>query len=85
MKTRTKYLIPLSIVAVLVAIMVYRILSGRAATDSRRQSAPLVKVEPARRETVTYALRFTGDVTPVQQASFFSKVSGNLKRVYAEP
>ncbi len=84
MKTQTKYLIPLGIVAVLVAVIVYRILTGGTPADSRRQSAPLVKVEPARRETVTYALRFTGDVAPVQQASIFSKVSGNLERVYAD-
>ncbi len=84
MKARTKYLIPLGIVGVLVAIIVYRILTGGAAADSRRQSAPLVKLEQARRETVTYALGFTGDVIPVQQASIFSKVSGNLERVYAD-
>jgi membrane fusion protein, multidrug efflux system len=84
MKTRTKYLIPVGIVAVLLAIFAYRILTGGGGGDTRRLPAPLVKLEPIRRETVTYTLRFTGDVIAAQQASIFSKVSGNLERIYAD-
>jgi RND family efflux transporter MFP subunit len=84
MKTHKKYLIPMLVVLVLAAIIAYRILTGGGGTDARRQSAPLVKVEPLKRETVFYTLRFTGDVVPIQQASIFSKVSGNIERVYVD-
>jgi RND family efflux transporter MFP subunit len=33
---------------------------------------------------VTYSLHYTGDVMAIQQAGIFSKVSGNLEKIYAE-
>lgn len=51
---------------------------------SRRTNAPLVKVETPRRETVATKLQFTGDVVAIQQASIYSKVSGNLEHVYVD-
>lgn len=84
MSTRSKSLIIVGVVAVAGLIVVYRIINGGAASDPRRQNAPLVKLESARRETVSIVLRFTGDVVAIQQASIFSKVSGNLERCYAD-
>jgi RND family efflux transporter MFP subunit len=84
MKTRAKYLVPIGIAVVVLALVAYRILSGDSAADSARHSAPLVRIERPHRETVTYSLEFTGDVVAIQQASIFSKVSGNLDRVYAD-
>ena len=84
MSTRTKLLIVVGVVAVVGLIIAYRIISGGPASDSRRQAAPLVKLESVRRETVSNVLRFTGDVVAIQQASIFSKVSGNLERCYAD-
>ena len=68
----------------LVAIGLYRILSANPASDMRRLNLPLVKLEPPARETVTIMRQFTGDVVAIQQAGIFSKVSGNLDRVYVD-
>jgi RND family efflux transporter MFP subunit len=84
MTTRAKLLTAFGVVAVVAILIVYRIIGGGAGSDPRRQNAPLVKVEPVRRETVTDALRFTGDVVAIQQASIFSKVSGNLERCFVD-
>jgi membrane fusion protein (multidrug efflux system) len=84
MKTRTKYLISIGIPAVILALVAYRILGGGSAADSARQGAPLVRIEQPHRERVTYSLQFTGDVVAIQQASIFSKVSGNLDRVFVD-
>jgi len=84
MTTRAKSLTVVGAIAVVGLIIAYRIISGGAAPDSRRQNTPLVKVEPVRRETVSNVLRFTGDVVAIQQASIFSKVSGNLERCYVD-
>jgi|WetSurMetagenome_2_1015567.scaffolds.fasta_scaffold07537_5 RND family efflux transporter MFP subunit len=84
MTTRAKSLIVVGVVVVGGLIVAYRIISGGPPSDARRQTAPLVKLEPVRRETVSTVLRFTGDVTAIQQASIFSKVSGNLEQCYAD-
>jgi len=41
-------------------------------------------VSSPRREDVTYNLQFTGDVLPILQASIFSRVSGNLEKIFVE-
>jgi membrane fusion protein (multidrug efflux system) len=84
MKTRMKYLIPLGVIIVILAVFAYRMLSGGPAAEAGRLSAPLVRLEQPHRETVINALQFTGDVVAIQQAGIFSKVSGNLDRVYAD-
>jgi membrane fusion protein, multidrug efflux system len=84
MKLRPKFLIPIGVVLALAAIVGYRIFSSGSGVDTRRQGSPQVKLDQAKREEVRYTLRFTGDVAPIQQASIFSKVSGNLERVYVE-
>lgn len=68
----------------LAGVVTFKIIGTNPAADTRRQSAPLVKVEKPQRETVIYKLQLTGDVAAIQQANIFSKVSGNLERVYAD-
>jgi membrane fusion protein (multidrug efflux system) len=84
MTTRSKYLIPFAIVLAILAVLAYRLFSGGPGADASRQSAPLVRLELPHRETVTSSLQFTGDVVAIQQAGIFSKVSGNLDRVYVD-
>ena len=71
-------------VVVLAAIILLKLVSGTSSSDQRRQSVPIVKIELPRRETITNTLKFTGDITPIQQANLFSKVSGNLEKIYAD-
>ncbi len=82
MKYRT-YLVAAVIVVVLGGIVTIKVLYGSGAAETRRQNIPIVKVEQPLRQTVSYQLEFNGDVIAIQQASIFSKVSGNLERIYA--
>jgi membrane fusion protein (multidrug efflux system) len=66
------------------ALLVFRIFSGNAGQENRRPPTPLVKVEKPKREDIVYTLRYTGNVTPTQQATIFSKVGGTLERVYVD-
>ena len=78
------YFIFAAIVVVLAGIATFKILSGNTGADTRRQNAPLIRVEQPLHETVAYRLTFNGDVIAIQQASIFSKVGGNLERVYSD-
>lgn len=62
----------------------YRLIVGKTASENRRQSAQLVRLEKPMREVVTYKLVFNGDVLAIRQAGIFSKVSGNLERLYVD-
>jgi len=83
MKKKSKIILAIIILSS-IAIVVFKIISGTGSADQRRQSTPIVKVEQPRRETIIYVLKFTGDVAPIQQVNIFSKVSGNLEKVYAD-
>jgi RND family efflux transporter MFP subunit len=80
-KTR---IILLGVACIIVAAVVFRIFTGNATSDGRKQSLPLVKVQKPTRESVIYTLQFTGDMAAVRQASIYAKVDGNLERVYVD-
>ena len=84
MKKHRTYIVIAIVVVVLGAVVTLKILLGNAAIDTRRQNAPLVKVDQPLRQTILYQLNFNGDVTAIQQADIFSKVTGNLERIYAD-
>lgn len=84
MKNRWKYIVPALVILALASVVAIKIISSKAAIDTRRQNAPIVRVEKPTRETVTYSLSFTGDVVAIQQATVVSKVSGNLDRIYVD-
>lgn len=84
MKIQPKIFIPLGAILLILAIVTVRLLSNGSTADGARVNIPLIRLEEPRRETVTLALQFTGDVVAIQQASIFSKVSGNLDFVYAD-
>jgi RND family efflux transporter MFP subunit len=84
MKNIWKYSIPPFLILLAGVVIVYRITSDAKTAESRRLTAPLVKVEKPFHESVKILLRFNGDVMPVRQAGIFSKVGGNLERIYAD-
>lgn len=84
MKIKWKYSIPPIIVLLVGAIVAYRISTDVKTAESRRFTVPLVKVEKPLRELVKSQLQFNGDVLAIRQAGIFSKVSGNLERIYAD-
>jgi RND family efflux transporter MFP subunit len=84
MKLSKRYLFIGGAVLLLLIAVAYRAFFGGSTTETRRQSAPLVRVEHPNRGTVVVRLQFTGDMIPMQQAGIFSKVSGNIERVYID-
>ena len=84
MKKYRNYLIFAAIVVLLGGVATFKILSGNTSADTRRQNVPLIKAEQPHQETVSYRLTFNGDVVAIQQASIFSKVGGNLERIYSD-
>jgi RND family efflux transporter MFP subunit len=85
MNKRTKWIIT-GAAAIVVVFIGFRIFAGRKeqAPQAPRQMAPLVQVTRPARQDVTYTLRYTGDIGAVQQANIFSKVSGNVERMYVD-
>ncbi len=76
-----KFIVPTVIVLVLGAVVTYRNASGRAASDVRRNNAPLVEVGKPARQLVRYQLSYNGDVLPYQQAIIYARITGNLESV----
>ncbi|HEX2867364.1 MAG TPA: efflux RND transporter periplasmic adaptor subunit [Ignavibacteriales bacterium] len=85
MNKRTKWII-IAAGAVVVLFIGYRIFAGRQqqAVQAPGIMAPLVRTEKPVREEITYRLRYTGDISAVQQANIFSKVTGNIEKMYAD-
>lgn len=82
---KKKYKIYLVIAAiVIIAAAALKILSGASGPSDRKQNMTIVKVESPRRETIVSSLKFTGDIAPILQASIFSKVSGNIEKIFVD-
>jgi RND family efflux transporter MFP subunit len=76
-----KYFLPIIVIALLGGIITFKNASGVAANETRRTSAPLVKVEQPVRQLVRYQLTYNGDVNPFQQATIYARIAGNLEKV----
>ncbi len=70
------------IVLVLIVVAAIKIIARKTPPDTRRQMSALVRVEKPQRQDIQQTVLLTGDVFPIQQAQIFSKVYGNLDRVY---
>jgi membrane fusion protein (multidrug efflux system) len=79
-----KYGVSGLLILLVIIIVVFRIMGDAKTADSRRQATPLVKVEKPLFEVIQQQLQYNGDVMPIQQAGIFSKVSGNLERIYSD-
>jgi RND family efflux transporter MFP subunit len=77
-----KYSLPLVAIALLGGIITIKNASGDASKETRRNSAPLVKVEQPARQLIRYQLTFNGDVNAYQQATIYARINGNLDRMY---
>jgi RND family efflux transporter MFP subunit len=55
-----------------------------AATKKQPVNIPTVELSAPVRSTVTKKLSFTGDIQALQQANIYSRVSGNLERIYVD-
>lgn len=73
----------LIIVLALAGLLIYRMVS--APPDAgRKQLAPLVQTAKPRMHEVSRNLVFTGDVLARQQATIYSRVSGNVEKMFVD-
>jgi RND family efflux transporter MFP subunit len=73
----------IAIIAVLfIGIAGFLLVKPRPATTAKRPNATLVRVGLPVRQTVSYTSSLTGDIAPIYEANIYSKVTGNLDKVY---
>jgi RND family efflux transporter MFP subunit len=83
MKIKRKYILLGVIVLFVVGIILLKATKQSAmAKTQQTMPVPTVKISTPRIETITATLQYTGNMMPIQQAGVYSKVSGNLEKVY---
>ena len=84
-KSRKKIYIFFTIVLVVFLVLVYlRIKSNLDASTKRPALTPSVELSSPTRENIIKKLSFTGDILAVQQANIYSRVAGNIKKIYVD-
>ena len=78
------YTIVASIAFILILLVIYRITSNNADASKKPGLVALVVTSKPQRNDVTKTQLFTGDILPIQQASIYSKASGNLEKIYTD-
>jgi membrane fusion protein (multidrug efflux system) len=76
---RTRYVI-IIIVLILAAIVMIKIKSSD--TAQRRTSVPLIVTGKLLKGEIVKSETLTGDILPIQQANIYTKVSGNIEKIY---
>ncbi len=80
---KNKRIIGSVIVIILIAFIVY--VKMKNATETQRGlPVPVVVAGTAQRMDVTKSEYLTGDILPVQQATIYARVSGNLQRIFVD-
>jgi membrane fusion protein, multidrug efflux system len=70
------------IIAIVITLVALKIASS--STEKRGNPQPLVVKGNASRGVIVNSLSFTGDIMPIQQATIYSKVSGNLEKILVD-
>jgi multidrug efflux pump subunit AcrA (membrane-fusion protein) len=84
MKNQRKYWIAAAVL-ILLSVLVYAIVNARnAAQKQKRPNSVLIKTEKPSTRDFNVSLKYTGDVTAVQMANIYSKVSGNIEKLYCD-
>ncbi len=84
-KNRKRVYALISGVVILLALFTYFRIRANA-NDPARNARPIpsVQISTAKRGSISRTISFTGDIMPIQQASIFSKVGGNLDREFVD-
>lgn len=84
-KMNNKKKIVVAVLSVLfLMVIAWKIAGMNSSTDTRQQPSTIVQVERPHREKVLYRLNFNADAVPIQQANIFSKINGNLERIFVD-
>ncbi len=82
MSTKKKSIYFIIIVIIIVAVTAIKMTTSN--TEKRGIPAPLVVKGNAARGEIVNSLSFTGDIMPIQQATIYSKVNGNLEKIFVD-
>lgn len=83
-KKKISYIITAIILILFIIAAVLRINSSASEASKRPSITPVVKIGKASYGDITRSETLTGDILPIQQASIFSKVSGNIEKIYVD-
>src|SRR5579863_5041142 len=87
MRARTRIIMIIVALAAIggIGFAVYsRVQSTAMEQQKRKQLVPLVQVKKPALEDFQQKLTYNGDVIPIQQANIFSRVSGNIEKMYSD-
>ena len=86
MHKKKKYLILLVIVFILAAAaLVYYRINENLKSSRRPAPAPQsVKVKQPERGDIASKITMSGDILPIQQTNIYSRVTGNIQKIYAD-
>lgn len=86
MSKKKKWVIIISIVLVLIfiAFVYYRINENIKASQKQNKPPQTVELILPEREDITSQLSFSGDILAVQQTNIYSRVTGNIQKIYAD-
>jgi len=82
MSTKKKSVYSVIIIAIIIGFIALKMATSN--NEKRGIPAPLVVKGNAIRGEMVNSLSFTGDILPIQQATIYSKVNGNLERIFAD-
>jgi RND family efflux transporter MFP subunit len=82
MSTKKKSIYIFTIIAIVLALIALKV--ATSSTEKRGIPRPLVVRGNAQKGEIINSLSFTGDIMPVQQATIYAKVSGNLEKILVD-
>jgi membrane fusion protein (multidrug efflux system) len=82
MSTKKKSFYIFIILAIVFAFIALKI--ATSTSEKRGIPQPVVVKGNAKKGEIINSLAFTGDIMPVQQATIYSKVSGNLEKIFVD-
>ncbi len=83
-KKKISYAIIAVILVVFLIAAVLRIKNNSAESSKRPAVTPVVRLGKAYIGDISRTESLTGDIMPIQQATIFSKVSGNIEKIYVD-
>jgi RND family efflux transporter MFP subunit len=82
MSTKKKSIYIFIILAIIIGFVALKF--ATSSTEKRGIPRPLVVRGNAQRGEIINSLTFTGDIMPTQQATIYSKVNGNLEKIFVD-
>lgn len=83
-KKKITYIITAIIILLFIIAAILRIKNDASASAKRPVIVPVIKIGNAYRGDISRAESLTGDIMPMQQANIYSKVNGNIEKIYVD-